>query len=153
MNADDRRWISSILFSEDIENIKEEIRKIDEPLILHTIAGNYNWNDGYEIPEEIVNNDYCDLGTALLIFFDADGYTLLGAEEVLNPPTVWVKFLMRLYNRIANKNFRYTSIAYLPPIPKALENKIRMNNPNIPEVFFVRSPGIVLEMPRLHHRR
>lgn len=32
------------------------------------IAQNYNWDDGFDIPQAIVGNKYCDLGTALMEF-------------------------------------------------------------------------------------
>lgn len=151
MNTDDRKWIRDILFSGDLDSIIEEIKQIDEPLFLHVIAGNYNWGEGFKIPTEIISSPYCDLGTALLMFYDADGYKLLESREVFNlsVSASWKKFILYLYDKIAYKDFQYTSISFDPPIPKMRMYRIIKNNPDIPAVFFVKSPGIVLEMPRL----
>ena len=46
----------------------------------------------------------CDLGTALMMFYDADGYRVLEDKDELNNPNLvqWVK----LYFRNIGKNFK-----------------------------------------------
>ena len=37
----------------------------------------YNWDDGFEIPEKILRSENCDLALALEIFYLADGFAYL----------------------------------------------------------------------------
>lgn len=57
-----------MLYSEDIKETIDKIEDITDSELLHIIAGNYNWDNGFEIPHSIINNENCDLGTALMIF-------------------------------------------------------------------------------------
>ncbi len=41
---------------------------------LKELLNQYNWDDGFEIPKEILKNRNCDLALALEIFYLADGY-------------------------------------------------------------------------------
>lgn len=34
----------------------------------------YNWDDGFEFPSEVLENELCDLALALKIFYLGDGY-------------------------------------------------------------------------------
>ena len=60
---------------------------------MHIIAANYNWDNGFEIPYNIINNKNCDLGTALMIFYDADGYRVLENKEELKNPNITKVFI------------------------------------------------------------
>ena len=52
----------------------------------------YNWDDGFSFPQNLLNNDECDLALALDIFYLADGYGYIqnypnvdyGTEDWLN---------------------------------------------------------------------
>ena len=57
-------------------NIKK-ISKIQDNEILYVYAYNYNWDDGFEIPQKILSNKECELSTALVLFYSADGYSYL----------------------------------------------------------------------------
>lgn len=46
-----------------------EINKMRNPLYIHIFAANYNWNSGFEVPKAILDNENCDFGTGLLIFY------------------------------------------------------------------------------------
>jgi len=44
---------------------------------LEKLLDEYNWDDGFEIATEILDNPYCDLALALKIFYLADGFAYL----------------------------------------------------------------------------
>ncbi|WP_179233059.1 hypothetical protein [Paenibacillus rigui] len=43
-------WIAQILENENREFVKQEISRLDNPELLHNIALNYNWDNGFELP-------------------------------------------------------------------------------------------------------
>lgn len=45
---------------------------------LRSKLNEYNWDDGFEIPKEILAAPGCDLALALEIFYLSDGYAFLG---------------------------------------------------------------------------
>ena len=67
---------------------------------LYAIADNYNWDDGFGIPQEILDNDQCDLSTALLIFYRADGFSYLEDKTFDAKLPEWSDFIKRLYDAI-----------------------------------------------------
>ena len=89
------KWLQNILYEENIEIIKSEIDKIDNSIALHIFASNYNWDNGFEIPNIIINNTNCDLGTALMLFYSADGYRMLEDEQGFTASNLgkWKEFL------------------------------------------------------------
>lgn len=63
------------------------IRNIDDPLLLHVFAANYNWNSGFDVPKAILENENCDFGTGLLMFHYADGYRMLENPDDVSTST------------------------------------------------------------------
>lgn len=70
-------------YTAQIKDTMDDIKDITDFELLHIIAGNYNCGNGFEIPYNIINNSNCDLGTALIIFFDDDGHRILENREEL----------------------------------------------------------------------
>lgn len=56
----------------DIEPDFSIIDSIKEPIELHYIANNHNWDDGTELLIRIINNPNCDISTAKMIFWRSD---------------------------------------------------------------------------------
>ncbi len=52
----------------DPESFRETL---DTPAKLHEYAVHYNWDEGFDIPRWIVNNEICDRGTALMLYWKA----------------------------------------------------------------------------------
>lgn len=65
------------------DNTKEEIH--------------YNWDDGFEIPQAILKHNLCNLSTALLIFYRAEGDTYLMNKSDNQDETEWYSFIKNLY--------------------------------------------------------
>jgi hypothetical protein len=70
-------FLEELLYNTDKNIIVCQLSNVDNPLILHFFAANYNWNSGFDVPTVILENEACDLGTGLLMFHYADGYHLL----------------------------------------------------------------------------
>lgn len=77
MNEKDIIFLEQLLSNKDKDYVVSQLKTIDNPLLLHYFAANYNWDSGFDIPTAILENEACDLGTGLLMFHYADGYCLL----------------------------------------------------------------------------
>lgn len=145
------KWLKDILYCDNNELIKKDIKLINNSHCLHVLAANYNWDNGFEIPKEIVNNNNCDFGTALMLFYDADGYRLLDTdiESSLFELVEWKDFISNLYNKILNNEFKNQNISYTPQISKVQRYKLKKKNPNIPDIILQKSPGFEAEVPKL----
>lgn len=144
-------YVHKLLYSENKENAISEIKGISDSELLHVIAGNYNWDNGFEIPYSIINNRNCDLGTALMIFYDADGYRVLENNDELNNPNLkqWPNFILEIKERILNNKFQCNRIKFIPPLTKVQILKLKKNNPNVDKVFLEESVGGVIEIPSI----
>ncbi|MCX7746231.1 MAG: DUF4274 domain-containing protein [Clostridia bacterium] len=151
MDNKDLKWIDELLHSEDREKMIAEIMRINTPLFLHIIAANYNWDNGFDVPTAILNNDNCDLGTALMLFYSADGYRMLESAEdfTASPLESWKSFLSFVYKKIINNEFKIRQITFTPPISKVQIYKLKKINPDIPTVFMEKTPGVEPDIPRL----
>lgn len=58
---DSFEYVTQLLQNDSIELIKEEIKYIENPILLHNIALYYNWDDGFDLPNWIINNDNLEL--------------------------------------------------------------------------------------------
>lgn len=142
-------YVHKLLYSGNEEQIISEIEGISDGKLLHVIAGNYNWDNGFDIPYSIINNKSCDLGTALMIFYNADGYRVLENNDELKNPNLkqWANFISEIEKGILNNKFRGNSIKFIPPLTKVQIFKLKKNNPDIDKVFLEESDGEVIEMP------
>ena len=104
MDKSKKEYVYKLLYSENKKDTIDEIKSITDSELLHIIAGNYNWDNGFESPYNIINNKNCDLGTALMIFYDADGYRALENKEELKNPNLkeWVNFISEIEQQIIN---------------------------------------------------
>lgn len=145
-------WLRHLTFPEDeneMERSQNEILKIRDSLFLHIIADNYNWDDGLEIPSAIINNPYCDLGTALMIFYLAEGEAILDLKLDRGVFGEWEEFVFALYDMILNDKFKYKNISYAPALSKVQLYKLKKKNQNAPAVFLEKTPGDIVETPYL----
>lgn len=57
----------------------------------------YNWDDGFEFPEQILSSSNCDLALALEILYLADGYSyLVSMEKNVCSLDKWLSFIKTL---------------------------------------------------------
>ncbi|UJF25223.1 DUF4274 domain-containing protein [Suttonella sp. R2A3] len=46
------------------------VKALDNPADLFTLLCQYNWDDGFELPYAVVTHEQCDLGLALMLFWE-----------------------------------------------------------------------------------
>jgi len=151
MEFGDLVYLKKLKYSDDIDEVRNGIINIKDSKMLHVFAANYNWDNGFDIPNIIIFSENCDFGTALMMFYNADGYRMLESGVDLNSLSFckWKDFVNLLYNRLKNNGFNYQNISYTPSISKVQAYKLKKNNPNIPEEILKKSPGIEFEIPIL----
>jgi hypothetical protein len=140
---DNYQWINDLLY-DDISKLERKINEMNDSIALHIIADNYNWDDGFEIPKLIIENKNCDLGTALMIFYNADGYSFLNENNEEEPANLkdWFSFVSYIYRKILDDEFISKSIKYTPELTKVQIYKLKKVNPSIPEVLLNGTSGI-----------
>ena len=61
MNKEMEKLIQQMLYNMTKEEVLDTLSNIESPEVLYVYAYNYNWDDGFEIPEKIINKKCCDL--------------------------------------------------------------------------------------------
>lgn len=95
---------------------------------------NYNWDDGFEMPQRILEDENCDLALALEIFYLGDGFTyFMTFAHSIGGTKEWFQFISKLYDDIVNS--RYKKTVHHFEIPLSSAQRYRFKRDNIPEVF------------------
>ncbi|MDA1846231.1 DUF4274 domain-containing protein [Bacillus cereus] len=151
MENKDISLLEELLYNTNKEDTISRIKNIDNPILLHYFAANYNWNSGFDIPNAILENKDCDLGTGLLMFHYADGYRLLESpEEVSNSPLQeWKVFILKLQNKIMNLEFKTQNISFSPELTKIQIFKLKKRNPSISDILINELPGNIIDIPKI----
>lgn len=126
MDKANKELISQMLYYKSKLEVLKLVERIESVEMLHVFAYNYDWDNGFEIPEKILNNKYCDLSTALTIFYLSDGLRYLNDKEYdpINS-SEWYKFVKELYNKILEKQFNKSNIRFVPPLSRLQLYKLR----------------------------
>lgn len=69
--------VKALLYDCPNNDIKKIISQIEDVEVLYLYAYNYNWDNGFEIPQSILDNENCNLSIALLLFHRDDGIVYL----------------------------------------------------------------------------
>ena len=134
------------IFQKEDADLFDFISATTDSILLHMIAGNYNWDDGFEVPQYIIQNKNCDLGTALMIFELAEGYILYFEELEIDDNDVWFKFVTELKDNIEKGLYSKKSIQYIPELSRADKYKLKKTFPDIPDVFLDGVAGEEVQM-------
>ena len=112
----------------------ELVKSINSEDELFVLLDNYNWDNGFEVPEAIINHPNCTLSVALLAFHRADGiqYILEGEAIFANRLSKsWGKFIKEVYDKILKKKYPKGSISFQPEITKIQKFKLNKLIPNL----------------------
>ena len=134
MDATILNQLSYILYSESNAEAVKLVKSIDSEDELFVLLDNYNWNNGFEVPEAIINHPNCTLSVALLAFHRADGiqYLLEGEAIFANRLSKsWEDFIKEVYDKILKKKYPKGSISFQPEITKIQKFKLNKLNPNL----------------------
>lgn len=135
-------FIKDLLYNKSKKEVLKLLEEIDEPDIIHIFMNNYNWDDGFEIPKKVLDNYSCELSTALMIFYLADGIRYLEDKDDVKQSslTEWSRFVQDLYGRIMSNKFKKGDILFKPPLSKVQAYKLKKVL-NEDEEIFVKEIG------------
>lgn len=144
-------YLVGLLYNTDKNILISQLKKVDNSLILHYFAANYNWNSGFDVPTVILDNEACDLGTGLLMFHYADGYRLLESSDEVSSSSLeeWKVFLRKIYNKLLSLDFKSQDISFDPELTGIQKYKLKKNNPDLPDVLISKSPGKEIDIPKI----
>ncbi|MEM7297691.1 MAG: DUF4274 domain-containing protein [Bacteroidota bacterium] len=121
---------------DDREPDQQLFNQITNPAELHFIADLYNWDDGTEVLEWIVDSDLCDEGTAKLIFWRAEPQDFTSCESVVDVGFMGedvYKLLRKIIRNFEDGIYKKATIAYDPAMDVDLNYKNPKEKWAIPE--------------------
>lgn len=131
----DKQIIQEMIYSSTENEVLQMLETINDETILHVYAYNYNWDDGFKIPYAIIDKKCCELSTALMIFYAADGYKYLQTLNEQQKSSDWLNFIETLYIKIINNEYKVGSIKFVPLLNKLQIFKLRNKLPERDQVF------------------
>ncbi|WP_233879556.1 DUF4274 domain-containing protein [Virgibacillus halodenitrificans] len=151
MEENEFSFLEQLLYNEDKKYVINQLKNLNNSLLLHYFAANYNWNSGFDIPSVILENEACDLGTGLLMFHYADGYRMLESPDEVSSSSLyeWKDFLEKIYIKLVDLDFESQLISFDPGLTKIQKYKLKKNHPHLPEILINKSPGEDVDIPRI----
>ena len=117
--------VKALLYDTDNDEVKRTIFQTEDQESLYVYAYNYNWDNGFDIPQTVLDNEKCDLSIALLIFYRADGLSYLeDKSDNANLPQ-WSSFIKRLYDSILTGKYQRGEIEFKVPLSKVQFLKLK----------------------------
>lgn len=147
MNNKTSEILYDLLYESSEEKIVSYISNNTDSKMLHYIAYNYNWDNGFAVPCAIIKNKYCDLGTALMIFELAEGYMLFFEEQPEDFFEEHMRFVLDLKSRIENNDFKYSDLKYAPSLSRVEIFKLKKSSPDICNIFINGTDGEEIDIP------
>lgn len=98
--------------------VQAMVKQTEDAEILYSYMYNYNWDNGFEIPQSILDNGKCDLSTALLAFYMADGMVYLFDKAENGNLPQWSAFIRKLYDSILEGKYEKGHIGFNIPLSR-----------------------------------
>lgn len=117
--------VKALLYDTDNDEVKRTIFQTEDQEILYVYAYNYNWDNGFDIPQTVLDNEKCDLSIALLIFYRADGLSYLEEKSDNANLPQWSSFIKRLYDSILTGKYQRGEIEFKVPLSKVQLFKLK----------------------------
>ncbi len=138
--------VKALLYDDDTDKIKRIISQTEDQEILYVYVYNYNWDNGFDIPQTILDNEKCDLSIALLIFYRADGLSYLeDKSDNVNLPQ-WSFFIKRLYDSILAGKYQRGEIEFKVPLSKVQLFKLKKVTTEEENIFTENIEGKCLDI-------
>ena len=133
--------ISKHLYNDDLNEAIKYINNIKDEETLFVYANNYNWDNGFEIPEAIIENKYCSISVALLLFDLADGISFLKNKGENSHLPDWSSFIKKLYAKVIKNEFASGKVRFSPELTKVQLYKLKKQLPENDQIFITEIEG------------
>jgi Domain of unknown function (DUF4274) len=111
----------------------DAIRRLESSEDLLELAQHYNWDDGLEVPQAIIDHPVCDLGLALHLFELAEGIVWLTSDETWEYQQEWARFCEDLASRIQNGHYLTVTIPFESGLTTV--QKFKAKNAGVADIF------------------
>lgn len=139
----DKKMLAKHIYNDNESQAIKFIRSISDEESLYVYSFNYNWDNGFAIPTEIISNKACTMSVALLLFHLAEGVTFLTEKDTINTLDEDLKkFIDLLYDNVINKRYPCGKVAFDPGLTKVQEYKILKNISPEEKVFISSYEGV-----------
>ena len=138
--------VKALLYDTDNDEVKRTIFQTEDQEILYVYAYNYNWDNGFDIPQTVLDNEKCDLSIALLIFYRADGLSYLEEKSDNANLPQWSSFIKRLYDSILTGKYQRGEIEFKVPLSKVQVFKLKKLITEEENIFTENIEGKCLDM-------
>lgn len=138
--------VKTLLYDADNDEVKRTIFQTEDQEILYVYAYNYNWDNGFDIPQTVLDNEKCDLSIALLIFYRADGLRYLANKSDNAYLPQWSSFIKRLYDSILTGKYQRGEIEFKVPLSKVQLFKIKKTITEEENIFTENIEGKCLDI-------
>lgn len=139
-------YTQALLYDTDNDEVKRTIFRTENREILYVYAYNYNWDNGFDIPQAVLENEKCDLSIALLIFYRADGLRYLKNKSDNSSLPQWSSFIKRLYDSILAGKYQRGEIEFKVPFSKVQLFKLRKSTAEEESIFIENIEGKCLDI-------
>ncbi len=141
INDLEKKLINNIQNEEDLQVCVKVVTDSNNPFFLQEYAITYNWDDGFEVPIAIADNINCDLGTALTLFWLAEGMCFFNGEVERNEyNNDWANFCEMLIERLTLDKYDLGPVSFKPEINKVTAYKYEKNG--VPPVLYKEVMGL-----------
>jgi hypothetical protein len=120
-----KQTITNLIYNASETEVKNYLQSCMDKEDLYLYAFNYNWEDGFDIPNIILNNPSCTISTAKLIFWRADGANYLHSKIFDNDLPEWSVFISKLYSRILAQEFAPDNFQLIVPLNKIQKLRLK----------------------------
>jgi hypothetical protein len=137
----DKTIISNHLYNDSVSQAVKYINTISDEETLFVYAYNYNWDNGFEVPQAILKNKACTMSIALLLFYASDGILYLQDKDTSEGTKLWSTFVSSLYSKILNKEFAQGTVSFNHQLSKVQEYKLKKSLNEDEMIFITPIPG------------
>ncbi|MCX4030236.1 DUF4274 domain-containing protein [Endozoicomonas sp. SM1973] len=98
--------IDTLLYEfRELSDALNDINSLGETALFEFIE-NYNWDDGFELPQAIVHHPSCDLALALEMFWLSESFNWLEFDEPEDSERKWYEFSRKLLEKILDGDYK-----------------------------------------------
>lgn len=138
--------IKSWLYDCTEDEVQANIKQTEDVEILYSYMYHYNWDNGFGIPQSILDNEKCDLSTALLAFYQADGTVYLFDKAEKENLPLWSAFIRKLYDFILEGKYEKGHIGFKIPLSRVQLYKLEKKLTEPEKIFIKNIEGVNLDV-------
>ena len=130
----ERQLINNAQYEVDLKISVNIVSNSKNPFFLLEYAQAYNWDNGLEVVNAVADNEHCDLGIALSLFWLADAMCYLIKDIKRNEYNEeWSDFCEKMISRISTGWYKLNLIRFEPPLGRV--EKYTLIKQGVPEIF------------------